>query len=135
MCTMGGELISIVSRKRLEVRSGEVTKGITVCDPRILDACVRVARELPARGPVTVQCIMKDDEPHFTEINARFGGGAPLGFAAGVDSPKWFLAKESGLDVSIPPVGEYKEGLFMTRCDRSFFLEQSDIDKIRSSAL
>lgn len=127
ICSLEGELMGIVSRKRLEVRGGEVTKSVTVRDERIIEACTKIAHELPARGPITVQCIMKDGIPHFTEINARFGGGAPLGFAAGVDSPRWLLAKMAGIPVDIPPIGTYKTGLFMTRCDHSYFLEERDL--------
>jgi carbamoyl-phosphate synthase large subunit len=69
---------------------------------------------------------MKDDIPYFTEVNARFGGGLPLGIAAGVDSPRWLLALAAGLPIEIPPVGTYKTGLYMTRFDDSFFLTEEE---------
>lgn len=119
-----GEVLGVVSRQRIQVRSGEVSKGVTIRDDRIIEACVRIARELPAVGPITVQCIMRDNEPHFTEINARLGGGIPLGIAAGVDSPKWFLALAAGIHLDVPPLGSYKTGLYMSRYDNSFFLSE-----------
>jgi carbamoyl-phosphate synthase large subunit len=127
---MDGELLGIVSRQRIEVRGGEVTKGVTINDPRIINACTRIAQALPAIGPITVQCIMKDNIPYFTEINARFGGGVPLGIAAGMDSPRWLLAKTAGISVPIPPIGTYKVGLHITRCDRSFFIERKDLSDV-----
>jgi carbamoyl-phosphate synthase large subunit len=84
ICDLDGEVLAVVSRQRIEVRWGEVAKGVTVCDPTITEACVKIAQALPAVGPITVQCMMKDGVPHFTEINARLGGGVPLGIAAGV---------------------------------------------------
>jgi len=132
ICDFDGNILAVVSRKRIEVRWGEVAKGITIYDSSIIDNCVRVAKKLKAIGPITVQCIFKDGVPHFTEINARFGGGVPLGIEAGVDSPCWLLAKAAGIEVKIPPLGSYKVGLTLTRFDDSFFLSKEDIEKIES---
>jgi carbamoyl-phosphate synthase large subunit len=121
-----GELLGIVSRQRIEVRWGEVAKGVTVFHPQILEGCIQIARELPARGPITIQCIFKDGVPYFTEINARFAGGAPLGIKAGVDSPRMLLARAAGLPAQMPPLGEYQTGLYMTRFDDAFFLSEGE---------
>ena len=117
ICDLNGELLAVVCRRRIEVRGGEVAKGVTIHDPEVIDACVAIAKALPAVGPVTVQCIMKQGRPHFTEVNARFGGGLPLGIASGVDSPRWLLARWAGLKVKIPPLGSYRVGYYMTRFD------------------
>ena len=74
--------------------------------------------------------MLKDGSPHFTEINARFGGGLPLGIAAGADSPRWLLARLAGLSVDIPPLGTYAQGLYMTRYDDSFFLTQDEHERL-----
>lgn len=132
ICDFEGNVLAVISRKRIEVRWGEVAKGITIYDSSIIDACVRIAKELQATGPITVQCILKEGVPHFTEINARFGGGVPLGIVAGVDSPRWLLAKATGLEFEIPPLGSYQVGLSMTRFDDSFFLYREDIEKMES---
>ncbi len=121
VCDLDGELLSIVSRQRIRVHGGEVLIGKTIFDQRILDDCVTIARALPAIGPITVQCMMSDRGHLFTEINARFGGGAPLGFAAGVESPKWLLASIAGLETPIPPLGQYQRGLCLTRYTESLF--------------
>jgi len=124
ICDITGEVLAVVSRKRIEVRCGEVQKGITIYDQKIIDSCVKIAKALPAVGPITVQCLTKDGEPHFTEVNARFGGGFPLTVAANVDAPLWLLARATGMDVYIPPIGEYEIGLAMTRFDSTFFIAQ-----------
>jgi len=131
ICDLDGDVLGIVSRQRIEVRWGEVAKGVTIYDEVISDACVNIAQALPTIGPITVQCMMKDGVPHFTEINARLGGGAPLGIAAGADFPRWLLAKAAGLPVEIPPLGSYRTGLYMTRFDDSFLLTESDRDEIQ----
>jgi carbamoyl-phosphate synthase large subunit len=129
---LDSELLAVVSRRRIEVRAGEVAKGITVRDPRVIEACATIARALPAVGPITVQCMMKNDLPYFTEINARFGGGVPLGIASGVDSPRWLLARLARIDLKIPPLGSYRTGCYMTRFDDSFFISQAEYDHMAS---
>ena len=130
VCDLHGKLLAVVSRRRIEVRGGEVAKGVTVFDQRINDACVAIARELALVGPITVQCMMKDGVPHFTEINARFGGGVPLSIAAGADFPRWLLADAAGLDIPIPPVGSYTTGLYMTRFDDSHFITETGREQL-----
>lgn len=135
ICDLEGDVLGIVMRRRLAVRSGEVTKGVTVYDAKIAEACIKVAKSLPAIGPITVQCMMKEGIPHFTEINARLGGGVPLGVAAGVDSPRWLLARAAGIPIEIPPLGSYQTGLYMTRFDDSFFLSEEEREEQASHRL
>jgi carbamoyl-phosphate synthase large subunit len=122
VCDLSGNVLAVVSRQRIEVRQGEVAKGKTIHDPRIIDYCVTIAKGLEAIGPITVQCILKDGEPYFTEINPRFAGGIPLSIAAGVPAPHWFLALFAGLPIQPPPLGTYQAGLVLTRFDDSFIL-------------
>lgn len=135
VCDLNGEIISIVSRRRIEVRWGEVAKGVTVYDSQVTEACMTIAKALHAIGPITVQCIMKEGVPYFTEINARVGGGAPLGIAAGADWPKWLLARFAGIPIEIPPVGSYEKGLYLSRFDESFFFTEAHVEKMASRHL
>jgi len=135
ICDFEGEVLGVVSRKRIEVRSGEVSKGKTVYHPEIIEYCVKIAKGLKAIGPITIQCMLREGKPYFTEINARFGGGVPLGIRAGVKSPHWLLAIASRQSVDIPPLGTYQTELYLTRCDESFFLTEDDYAKIASSRL
>lgn len=135
LCDLGGELLGITCRQRIEVRGGEVSKGVTIRAPEVVDACARIAHALPAVGPITVQCMMRDGAPHFTEINARFGGGVPLGIAAGLDAPALLLARAAGLRLDPPPLGEYQIGLYTTRYDDAFFLSDSDVANVASRSI
>ncbi len=129
-CGLDGRVWAVVSRQRIEVRWGEVAKGVTIRNEEILAGCVKIARELEARGPITVQCILQDGRPYFTEINARFGGGLPLGIAAGVPSPRWYLAQAAGIPFETPNLGSYQTGLYLTRYDESRFLSEAQYAEI-----
>lgn len=124
-CSLAGEVWAIVSRERIEVRWGEVAKGKTVHHDAIRHACLAIASGLGVTGPITVQCLVSDGRPWFTEINARFAGGAPLAFAAGVPAARWYLEEAAGRSVHVPELGVYQAGVFLTRYDSSFFLDEA----------
>lgn len=129
VCSLEGEVWAVVSRQRIEVRWGEVAKGVTIFEPEIQSACLKIAKELQAIGPITVQCMAREGEFLFTEINARFGGGHPLALQAGVPSVEWYLRQAAGLPVEVPPLGTYQRGLYLTRFDQSYFLTDEDLDR------
>ncbi|MCA9958276.1 MAG: ATP-grasp domain-containing protein [Anaerolineales bacterium] len=135
VCDLTGNLLAVISRQRIEVRWGEVAKGVTIYNAEIAAACAKIATALPAVGVITVQCMMKDGVPHFTEINARLGGGVPLGIAAGVDTPRYLLAQAAGQPLDTPPIGLYQKGLYLTRFDDSFFLTDETRQQIASQPL
>jgi carbamoyl-phosphate synthase large subunit len=134
-CSLAGEVWAVVSRERIEVRSGEVAKGKTVHHEAIRKQCLAVAQGLGAAGPITVQCMMSGGQPLFTEINARFAGGAPLAFAAGVPAPRWYLEEAAGRSVQPPGLGAYQAGVFLTRYDDSFFLDEETHARMASRRL
>lgn len=116
----------VVPRRRLEVRTGEVSKGIVVKSPAIMDVGRRVAEVLAeCRGVVTVQCIVQTDgRIRAIEINPRFGGGAPLAIHAGADFPRWLLCEHLGRRVRINPTG-FTGDLLMLRYDESVFVRNA----------
>ncbi len=119
-----GEARCIVPRARWQVRTGEVSKGVVVKDRDIMDAGKRVVESLgrSLRGLVTLQCIVTPERRiRFIEINPRFGGGAPLGIAAGADYPLWLLQELAGQKPRIALDG-FRHGLCMLRYDWSVFV-------------
>ena len=134
-CGLEGNLIEVVLRQRLETRGGEVSKGITIKNPDIIHNCIKIAESLSAVGSICVQCIVRDGQPFFTEVNARFGGGAPLSFAAGADLPLWLLAQSANSPITLPALGSYQTGLHLTRFDDAIFLSEKDREQMASNRL
>jgi len=127
ICDFKGSIIGIVNRERIEVRWGEVAKGKTIFDKNIIKNCEKIVENLDIIGPITVQCILEGNDAYFIEINARYGGGAPLGFAAGVQSPHWYLSIVSGIELDLPSIGSYKQNLYLSRYDNSIFIDERKI--------
>jgi len=116
----------VVPRRRIEVRSGEVSKAQVVKDREIMDQAQRVV-ELLGAGPgvITLQLfVTQSGRIKFTEINPRFGGGAPLSIQAGADFPRWILQELTGRR---PRIGfdDFTDGLVMLRYDAEVWLKDT----------
>ena len=119
-----GEVRSVVPRQRLQVRSGEVEKGITVRSEELSAAAIELAGRLgDLWGVFCCQCRWSTGQPpQFFEINPRFGGGAPLSIAAGANLPLYLLQEVLGLPITAE-LGTFQENLLMLRYDAAIFLE------------
>ena len=112
-----GRLLHFVPRRRVRTVGGESIQGVTLREGRLngwLESVLGRLGALGARGPVTAQAFDTDGQFLLLEVNPRFGGGFPLGHAAGARYPEWLLALVAGEDVP-PRLGEYEDGLYMTR--------------------
>lgn len=121
-----GQVLCVVPRQRLAVRSGEVEKGVTVRNEALIAAGVKLARQLDELwGVFCCQCRCSEEDPsqppRFFEINPRFGGGAPLAIAAGADLPTYLLEDLMGLPITAR-LGEFTDRLLMLRYDESVFV-------------
>lgn len=123
-----GNVCCVVPRLRIETRAGEVSKGMTVKNPALIDAGVKVVENLPgALGCITVQCFLTlDGEIKFIEINPRFGGGFPLSIQAGADFPRWIIEMMCGRKPQIA-CDSWQDGLVMLRYDDAIFVSKDMI--------
>lgn len=122
LCDLEGNIISIVPRQRIEVRSGEVSKSKAVKDLEIIEKTKELLEKLKIIGPGTIQCIKnKCGEIKFIEINPRFGGGVPLSFEAGIDYGKYFDSMNKDENIK-SIVGEFEE-VIMMRYDEAVYLK------------
>lgn len=121
-CDLSGVVRCAVPRRRIEVRAGEVSKGVTVKDRELMKAASRLVAALGGcRGCVTLQCFRRrDGRIVFFEANLRFGGGYPLSYRAGANFPGWILRMVSGEE--IPHFDAWEDGLLMLRFDDAVFV-------------
>ncbi|MBF0406190.1 MAG: ATP-grasp domain-containing protein [Candidatus Riflebacteria bacterium] len=123
-----GKVISVVPRLRLEVRSGEICKGVTVKDARLISGAKFVAESLPGTfGCLTVQCfVTSENEIVYTEINPRFGGGIPLTIQAGANFPLWIIQMVQDKNPETQ-LDSWEDGLVMLRYDDAIFTKRQII--------
>jgi len=117
-----GRCVCAVPHRRVETRSGEVSKAITVRNPILIETSRRLAEMLPgAFGPLNLQCFVSPvGEIQFIEINARFGGGYPLADHAGAKFARWII--EDYLGSYSTANDEWRQGVLMLRYDEAVFL-------------
>lgn len=113
-----GVVRCVVPRKRLEVRSGEVSKAQVAKNPKVMEAAAKAVESLGAGpGVITVQLIKNGtSKTNIIEINPRFGGGVPLSIKAGANFPKWILQLLIGKKPKIKMDG-FTDRLTMLRYD------------------
>ncbi len=125
--TNEGKLISLVPKERIEVRSGEVSKGITRKD-FVYDFLLRRIKFLPGvRGCITFQFFVdvQNQDIKGLEINPRFGGGYPLTYCAGSNFPK-YLINEYFLGESLEFFDQWDNNLLMLRYDDHVLVRNYD---------
>ncbi len=116
----------LVPRKRIEIRGGEISKGITIKN-KIFDFIFNKLSFIEgAVGCLTLQVFVNKKNNLITgiEINPRFGGGYPLSYLAGANFPKWliqeYLLKEDLIDF----YNDWKENLIMLRYDAEVLVQK-----------
>lgn len=117
-----GALRCAVPHERLQVRAGEVEKGITRRLPELAALARQLAAALP--GPYGALCfqVMRSAAgvASILEINARFGGGYPLAHRAGATFARWLLEDRLGLPSTAND--DWQDEVMMLRYDAAVFV-------------
>ena len=108
----------VIPRKRIEIRDGEVTKGVT--KKNLLKTYIdkNLSFLKGAIGCMTVQFFLhkSTNDIKGIEINPRFGGGFPLSYFAEGNYPKWII-QEFMLNEKIEYFDGWEDNLLMLRYD------------------
>lgn len=109
LCDMDTNVLSVVPRKRVQVKAGISTKGEIVRDSHITELCTRISKHLNIKGPICIQ--LKGDSDgklKFIEINPRLGGGTYFTTLAGVNFIDAILKLNQGNRVTLEEPNEIK---------------------------
>ena len=111
-------LKAAIPRERIEIRAGEVSKGVTRRDWVYDYVLAKMNHVEGARGCLTLQLFADDQTKTIKaiEINPRFGGGYPLAHSAGADFPD-FLIREYLIRENIAFFDDWQANLLMLRYD------------------
>lgn len=118
-------IVTVVPRLRMEVRTGEISKGKVVKDPDIINDVIRLMSVLKPIGHITVQLMKTKKGIEYIEINPRFGGGAPMSIHAGANSCENLYRLL--MDEKIEYNENYKDQLVFLRYDQSIIIKDGEI--------
>lgn len=122
------QLKCLVPRRRIEVRGGEINKGITVKGFVYEYLREKLQYIEGAVGCLTMQLFYNSNSNSIKalEINPRFGGGYPLSYLAGANYPQYII-QEYLLNDSVEPFHDWEDDLLMLRYDDEILIHGSNI--------
>ena len=127
----GGVCRSVVPRRRIATRGGEIAKGMTVGHRVLETETARLVDALPdAQGPITVQAMGAGSDWSFIEINPRFGGGYPLSHHAGARFTALIIARAAGVEARDQWL-RWESDVVMLRYDDAVFVRAADLDSVQ----
>lgn len=114
-----GNALSVVPRSRTVIKGGESWVGTIELNDTIVKESIKLSKNLGLLGHNTLQCFFDGKNVRWIEVNARYGGGFPLAYAAGMDTPGMLLDIVNGNE---PRRVEIKDRLTMYRYTENLFV-------------
>jgi len=123
-----GKVKGIVPRERIEVRAGEVNKGITRKNCVVDYLKERMDSLNGARGCICLQLFYRksDNDIKGIEINSRFGGGFPLTYYANANFVE-FIIREYLLGEDIDYSKDWLDNTLMLRYDDNVIIHDAEV--------
>lgn len=116
-----GRFLSASPRIRVEIKSGQAYRSVTIDAPELVAYAKTIVEGLPIIGPSNIQCFLTDQGPQFFEINPRFGAGTALSINAGLNGPAALVAMAQ--DKPIPELKPHSN-VSMLRYWQEVFVER-----------
>ena len=116
----------IVPRERIEIRAGEINKGITRKNPIVNFLRQRMDYLEGVRGCICLQLFFRKNDGNVKgiEINPRFGGGFPLSYYAKANYAE-YLIREYLLDETVDYSEDWLDRTLMLRYDNDIIVYDS----------
>jgi carbamoyl-phosphate synthase large subunit len=112
-----GNYIGTYVREKLQMRSGETDKAISIIDKKFEQIGEIIGENLKHIGNLDCDVFEYKGELYILELNPRFGGGYPFSHEAGINTAAIFIEWLKG-NTDISKHSNYKEGIMFSKCDR-----------------
>ena len=108
------EVVSIFTKKKLLMRSGETDKSVSFKDERLFELIERFCKESGWLGQIDIDLFEIDGKYFISEVNPRFGGGYPHAYECGCNHMKMIVNNLRGIP-NRRAIGVYDEGIYMMK--------------------
>lgn len=125
---ISGSIKRVFIKEKLNMRSGETDKSISVHNEEILSV-IRKLEGIGFKGPIDVD-VFEDFEGRYliNEINPRFGGGYPHAYHCGQNFMDCIVQNLAGSEIA-ENIGNYEDGIVMMKYNGLFFKKEKEIAK------
>lgn len=111
---ISGEVVSIFTKHKLLMRSGETDKAVSIKDQKLFDLIERFSKEAGYSGQIDIDIFKIGEEYFISEVNPRFGGGYPHAYESGCNHMKLIANNLCG-NKNVRNIGSYSDGIIMMK--------------------
>jgi carbamoyl-phosphate synthase large subunit len=104
-------------REKLNMRSGETDKAVSVIDERFNRIGEKIAAHTKHVGSMDCDVFIANNELYVLELNPRFGGGYPFSHEAGINTAAIYIEWLKG-HTDVDQFNNYISGKMFSKCDR-----------------
>lgn len=112
-----GNYVGTFVREKIQMRSGETDKAISVIDKRFEQVGKIIGDNLKHIGNLDCDVFEHNGELYVLELNPRFGGGYPFSHEAGVNTAAIYIEWLKG-NKNISKHKNYQDKIMFSKCDR-----------------
>lgn len=112
---ISGEVVSIFTKKKIKMRSGETDKAVSFKDEKLLKLITYFVGEADFRGQIDIDIFEIEGVYYISEVNPRFGGGYPHAYESGADHIKLILNNLQGRSNECVIGENYEVGSYMMK--------------------
>lgn len=112
-----GNYVGTFVRKKMNMRSGETDKAVSVIAPMFEECGKQISEKLGHIGNLDCDVFQVKDKLFVLELNPRFGGGYPFSHEAGVNTSAMYIEWLQG-HKNVSQFINYKPDVMCSKCDR-----------------
>ncbi len=112
--TISGEVVSIFTKKKLKMRSGETDKSVSFKDEKLFELITDFVKKAGYKGQIDIDIFDINGEYYISEVNPRFGGGYPHAYESGCNHMKLIKNNLRGV-INENCIGNYDDGIYMMK--------------------
>lgn len=120
-----GNYFGTFVREKVNMRSGETDKAVSVIDKRFNDIGKIISENLKHIGSLDCDVFIANNELYVLELNPRFGGGYPFSHEAGIDTTAIYIEWLKG-NTDVAKFNQYKAGKLFSKCDRMLEIKSAN---------
>ena len=112
-------------REKVNMRSGETDKAVSVIDKRFTEIGEIISKNLKHVGSLDCDVFIANNKLYVLELNPRFGGGYPFSHEAGINTAAIYIEWLKG-NKKVDKFNQYEAGKLFSKCDRMLEIKNTN---------